>query len=254
MNILKEPRNLIKKIAAISVLLIILLALEELFRRSQVISCIVFLVLPIILIPWWREHEKHSRFGWIKLYSAAFAVLWFMFIRFTTLQNYQWAFFVVYLIVALNILEAVLLDIFKKTFSHYCNAAAGILLIVTLATYSSMGLDSSGLYRDLTWNIPVYWILGYTIWNLVIVYLHTPQHFGMHIAVLGSALIVGIIDNNLWIQARAYTLAIFFMLFFTYKPMFDPVRTPANTHQKLAVGGVALSLGWMIVIAVGFTI
>lgn len=250
MFIFKETQSPIKKIVAILIFLVILLLLQELFRRNQWVSWGVFLIFPIVLFPWWKKHEKHSLFGWVKLYSITIGVSWYLAIRFTQLQDYQWSYIIAYLIVAANILEAAIKDISKKSFTNYLNATAGILLIVTLAGYSSMSVNVSSPYRDFAWDIPIYWIIGYTIWNIVMVYLHTPQHFGMHVAVLGSALIIGLMDNTLWLQARAYTLGIFFMLFFTYKPMFDPLRTPKVTHEKVALAGVILSLGWMIGVAV----
>lgn len=220
---------------------------QETFRRHKWLSWAVFLILPIGLLPWWIIHEEHSFFGWLKLYSVTLSVSWFMAFRSTTLSEKKWAYYIVFMALTFNILEAVILDIAEAYYANYINAAAGVLLIITLPGLRSISLDKESAYHDLAWDIPIGWIIGYTIWNIVFVYLQTPQHMGMHAAILGAALIVGFINNKLWIQARAYTLGIFLMLFFTYKPMFDVLRTPEITNEGMALVGVVISLGWMIV-------
>lgn len=200
-----------------------------------------------MLLPWWIQHAEHSLFGWVKIYSVALAVSWLLALRFTALSEKKWTYYFGFLILVLNILEAVILDVAKGNYINYMNAAAGVLLIITLPGPHSITVDEESPFRDLTWDIPLNWIIGYTIWNIVLVYLQRPQHLGMHAAILGAALLVGIKNNKLWLQARAYTLAIFLMLFFSYKPMFVALRPPEIANGAVSLAGAVISLGWMIV-------
>lgn len=238
-----------KKVIAIAFCLLAFVLLNELFRRSQELSWGVFLVLPLLLFPWWRKSGKHSLFGWVKTYSTVFGVAWLIALRFTDMQNFEWAFVIGYLILVTNILEAMILDISQKNTKHSINALAGLILLFTLPGYTAISVDESSQYRDLIWDIPLYWIIGYTLWNILFVYMQTPKHLGMHIAVLGSAFVVGLIDNKLWLQTRGYTLGIFLIIFFTYKPTFDSLRTPNVTHEKIALGVALFNLLWAILIA-----
>jgi hypothetical protein len=237
-----------KYLIKIAILTLILLLLYEVFRRSEWLSWAIFLVLPIVFYPFWKKREKHSLFGWVKLYSVTFSVAFSVFMRFTALQEFDWTYLLIYLLLVLNIVEAILLDISKRSYKHYLNAFAGLALILTLPATSTIRVDTLSIYNDLSWTIPLSWVIGYTIWNLVFVYIQTPQHVAMHTAVLGSALIIGFLSSDLWLQARAYTLGIFLILFFTRKPLFDPLRVTKTLYPRMITLSVLVSFSYCTIL------
>ncbi len=69
----------------------------------------------------------------------------------------------------------------------------------------------------------------------------------MHGAILGVALVIGLARPELWVQARAYTLGTFLLLFFTYKPGFVALRPPGPGSEAVAAGWVVLGFVLMLV-------
>ena len=137
-----------------------LLFLNEITRRSKVISLIVFCVLPVVLAigvltGYLGSPTGKTWFGWVKVVSALAGVYGFMLIRFTDLGKKKFAAYFPLAILSLNIAEAVYREfqVFStfKTLSvdpggimvlggtwNILNAIAGILTIVTLTDRKSV--------------------------------------------------------------------------------------------------------------------
>lgn len=230
----------------LAILLIVLFFLYELLRRNKWLAFGAFLALPFILLPLWLQ-EEHTIFAWIKIYSVVLGAGWIAAVRYTSLQYKDWVKAVFYPFLALNIAEAVIQDIINGHPLNYINAVTGIILIATLPGARSVTIDEEKGYKDLFWNIPILWIISYTIWNLMFIHMTFPIHTGLHASVLGAALIVGLINNKLWIQARAYTLGIFALLLFTYAPILEPIYTPRVIIEPMAWIGVTIGLVLAIV-------
>ncbi|MGK5092741.1 DUF5692 family protein [Deltaproteobacteria bacterium TL4] len=226
-------------------LMLFLLLMQEILRRNKYLTWFVFLILPFALLPWWLEHGSHNLFSWVKIYSVTMGVCWFTLCRYTQLKDKRWPFYVGYMILALNILEAVLKDISKEHYIHYINAVAGILLIFTLPGPKHIKVDMESKHRDFTWDTPIQWIIGYTLWNFAFIYLCVSRDTYIHIAVLGAPLIIGIFNNKLWLQARGFTLGLFGIMIYTYRPMFSEIMRPNQYDQILGLVAASLSLGWM---------
>jgi hypothetical protein len=201
-------------------MLIALIILNELFRRYKWPTIVFYFLLPVVLIPLWSSHGVTYWFKWVKLYSVVFACIWFTLIRYTKLGNKNYAKFIAAAFLAVNIMEAVMQDFSMGFWANILNAIGGILSIITLSGYKHINADNSK-YKDMIWPaMTVFWIIAYDIWNFVFVYLNFPGSAANQFLVLLSCTIPSLfIKKGTWLQARAFTLAAWFMLYFTV-PLF----------------------------------
>lgn len=239
------------------VLLAALWGLQELQRREPRFVVAFFLVLPVLLTPYWARVYQTDLFHWVKIFSVIAGVLWFTALRYTAFDKRRWAYYGVLAILAANILEAVLQDLSGGHAAHYLNATAGILLIATLFDrLETIQVNNESRFRDLEWgSMTLAWVIGYTIWNWTFVFLQYPWNAGKHIAVLGAALIVGLIDPKRWLQARAFTLGTYLIFLFSF-PTFvesaaDTTAWSTTTTELLAAG---LSFGFMLLYTAWFAL
>src|SRR5262245_40860857 len=96
------------QIVAVTVLW--LLAQEALRRASRWAVWSVFLLLPLVLTPYWLQVNDLGLFSWFKYYTVFFCVCWGTALRFTSLGRQDWARSTIPLLLAVNIFEAVFLD------------------------------------------------------------------------------------------------------------------------------------------------
>ncbi len=221
------------------VMLLVLIGLNELFRRYKWPAVIFYMVLPIVLIPLWSSHGVSYWFKWVKLYSVVFACVWFTFMRYTKLGNKNYAKFVAAAFLAVNIAEAVMQDFSMGYVANILNAIGGILSIVTLTGYKGIHIDSSK-QKDMVWPaMSVLWIIAYDIWNFVFVYLNFPGSAANQFMVLLACTIPSLfIKKGTWLQARAFTLAAWFIYYFS-SPLFIEshlVPLPRNNELMLLAG------------------
>jgi hypothetical protein len=136
---------------------------------------------------------------------------------------------------------------------HYLNAAAGGLLVLTLPfAHEVFQIKVRNRCRDLDWEgMSRTWITGYTIWNWVFIYHTFPVIAGQHLAVLGSAFLVGMFEPRRWLQARTYSLAIALFLLFSF-PTFLVSRmgTVEWSNDRANIVSACISLGFAAVQAV----
>ena len=227
----------------IAVTVLLLLAQEALRRASRWTVWGVFLLMPLILTPYWIRVNELGLFSWFKFYTVFFCVCWGTALRFTSLGNRAWARSTIPLLLAVNIFEAVVLDLFGHGLAHTLNAAAGLLLIARLPYgKNSTRIDSANCYRDLLYEISQRWVIGYTLWNWTFVYLNYPSLAGHHTAVLAAGLIVAMYDPRRWSQTRASTLGV--NLLFTATCFKDMVAwMDTSTWFDEQVGIVAAGFG-----------
>jgi hypothetical protein len=238
----------------IAVTVLLLLAQEALRRASLWAVWGVFLLLPLVLTPYWIRVNELGLFSWFKYYTVFYCVCWGTALRFTSLGNRAWARSTIPLLLAANILEAVVLDLFGHGSAHVLNAAAGLLLIATL----HYGPDSARTHStngccDLLYRTSKRWVIGYTLWNWTFVYLNYPALTGHHTAVLAAGLVVAMIDPHRWGQTRASTLG--FSLLFTatfYSSMVAWMDTSTWFDEQAAIVAAALGLVFMTLCAVQF--
>jgi uncharacterized protein DUF5692 len=231
----------------VAVTVVLLLAQEALRRASRWAVWGIFLVMPLVLTPYWMRVNELGLFSWFKYYTVCFCVCWGTALRFTSLGKRAWARSTIPLLLAVNILEAVAVDLLRHGLAHGLNAAAGLLLISTL-TYGqdSTCIHSASGCTDLHYKTSRRWVIGYTLWNWTFVYLNYPALAGHHCAVLAAGLIVAIYDPRRWGQTRASTLGFSLLLTATfYDKMVAWMDTSIWFDEQIAVLAAAVGLAFM---------
>ena len=190
-----------------------LLITQEIFHRYARFSLWFFSIASIIFFPCWiLLIGVEDWFAWLKVLSVAIGIIVLSVLRTTNLGNTKWCQWIVYVFLVVNILEAITKDVISGSIANYLNAIAGFLLVATLSKIQTIHIDKK--FKDLHWgSMTLSWIIGYTLWNWVFVYLNYGfQSSILHIAVLESALVVAFVDKERWLQARVFTLGTYFMM------------------------------------------
>ncbi len=244
--------------------LISLFLFNEVARRFKWVGLFSFTVLPLGLTVIWmtvmKEQTYTDWFHLAKVYSATAGSLGFWMIRHYEkkdkatgmvkwrLSQVKFALIFPPLILAINIMEAVVRDIevgltYWMTNSgaiegeivgvmggpwNFMNAAAGILNIIAITGWFGIVIrkeSSKDKSRDMLWpDMLWFWIIAYDIWNFVYTYNCIPTHawyagFALLFAPTLCAFTVG---KGAWLQHRAQTLAIWCMFAQTF-PLFQDV-------------------------------
>lgn len=210
---------------------------QELLRRANKwIAWGIFLVLPLVLIPYWRHlsesgiYAGRGMFPWVKLASLQLAVSWLTALRFTRLGQSRGARALMFLLLPINMFEAVTLDLHGGHLAHWLLAGSGLLLIIAVPhPLWAIRVDEHGPWRDLLYvGMTRTWIVGYTLWNAAFVYLNFPEIAGHQLAVLAAPLVVGMRRPALWLQARGFTLGVDLLLMATFPELLFPLLDSAS--------------------------
>lgn len=185
-----------------------LVAQEFLRRQRPLFMWTCFGLIPLAMTPYWFQSNDLDIFLLIKIYSIMFCICWAVWLRYSEQRSNPWLLRSIGFLLAANILEAVSVDLLKSDWSHHLNALSGVLLTLTLPFVLKRTTIQNTKHRDLRLDIPLPWIVGYTGWNWVFVYLNYPSFTGHHFAILAAALIVALVDRQRWVQARAATLGL----------------------------------------------
>jgi len=227
-------------------MLVLLIILNELFRRYKIPTFAFYIIIPFLVIPliaYLGYTEVSYWFKWVKLYSVVFAAIWFSFMRYTKLGFAKSARFVAAAFLAINIAEAVGQDFSMGFIANILNAIAGILSIITLTGWKDIQIDDSK-EKDLVWPaMTTLWIIAYDIWNFVFVYLNFPGSAANQFLVLLSCTIPSLfIKKGTWLQARAFTLAAWFMYYFISPTAVEThlVPLPRTDFLMLASGVISI--------------
>lgn len=222
--------------------LIILLVINEFFRKFQFATYVVLIPVLIGLSFLWAENPNLTLFKWAKVYSASAGVILFTLIRGTKLKDKQYIMYAVYGILAINIAEAVLKDFFIFEVSSVLNAITGIILIYTMRGIKNIKVEGDDLiWRDLDWG----WIAVYTIWNILVVLGKDAPLAGRYTILLMAPIIAEYFKRGIWLQARALTLSVMLIYGFTF-PNFAAkfnIDQLENTTLKLVIGIIGLLCG-----------
>lgn len=231
-----------------------LVVAQEIFHRYPRFSLWFFLVASIILFPCWiLLIGVDDWFGWVKVLSIATGIIWLSLLRTTKLGQTKLCQWSVYLFLVVNIFEAVLKDMEAGNIANYLNATAGILLVVTLARINTIHIATKSDHKNLQWGgMTLAWIIGYTLWNWVFVYLNLGESAFLHIAVLGSALLVGFTNKKRWLQARVFTLGTYFIIFHSF-PHLTPSPFSSGYNQQAGLLMALIAFGFMLVYTIFFT-
>ncbi len=235
-----------------------LILLNELARMSKWTSLILFLLLPIVLsfFVWPKTAVEGTSvdtwFHWAKVYSVLIACVGFTAIRYSErLAGKKWVLVFPPLILAVNILEAVIRDFECYAYNgvvdgitiiggpwNIMNGIAGILNIILISGWFGIFI-SKGKKKDMLWpDMLWFWIIAYDLWNFAYIYNAIPIHaFYAGAALLLSCTIpVFLIQKGAWIQNRAFTLGIW-MMFVMALPSFqdDSIFTVESSHDPRAL-------------------
>ncbi len=248
---------------------------NEVARRWKIAGFISFFILPIILTVVWFTVLKEDTFtDWfhlVKVYSSTAGCIGFWLIRHmkkrdkTTgevtwrLSDQKWALFFPPLILAVNILEAVIRDFeIGSTYFmansgsiaadsigvfggpwNYINGVAGILNIIAITGWVGIVIrkktkkDTSEdmLWPDMLW----FFIIAYDLWNFTYTYNAIPTHsFYAGLAMLlAPTLCAFTFGKGAWLQHRAQTLAIWCMVVQTFPLFMDQgMFVVASTYNE----------------------
>lgn len=226
-----------------------LVVAEEVFHRYPRFSLVFFSVASITLFSCWLLLVGAADwFPWAKVLSIASGIIVLSLLRTTKLgSNAKLVAWTTYAFLGINILEATVRDAVVGNMANYLNAAAGFLLIVTLEKLRTIHIDKKENHRDLLWSgMTLAWIVGYTLWNWTFVYLNFGfQSSVMHIAVLVSAFLVVFRNKDRWLQARAFTLGMYFILFHSLPHIVANLTISRSTDQ-LALLISLVPFGFMV--------
>lgn len=249
-----------------------LMFVNEITRRSKWISYIVYIALPLIFtFTLWQhtagpESSSGDWFHWVKAYSALAGAVGFMYIRYNKKAQFNkyWLLFPP-LILAINITEAVIRDFqVQALYSgdlygsvvnmitmhggswNAMNGIAGILNILALSGWVGIFV-TKGKYKDMVWADQLWWwIIAYDLWNFAYLY----NSLGDHAFYAGTALLLSctipafFMGKGSWLQHRAQTLGVW-MIFAMSFPSFQDTGMFAvkSSHNPTALYIVsALSL------------
>ena len=253
--------------AMFGVVLVALIALNEVTRRWKWAGIGFFVVLPLVLtiFVWPTTAGEGSSTGtwfhWVKVYSALIGCLGFMLIRYIPrLAANRWMLLFPPLILAINIGEAVIRDVEVAGMQgmhdgvfmvggpwNYMNAIAGILNLVTICGWAGI-IVSRDKSKDMIWpDMMWFWVIAYDLWNFAYVY----NCVGDHSFYAGAALLISctipafFIKKGAWLQHRAHTLALWMMFtmavptFVTSSPF--AVQSSHNPTALFVVSAISLA-------------
>ncbi|WP_282947288.1 DUF5692 family protein [Cellulomonas endometrii] len=215
------------------VVLVALIALNEVTRRWKWAGLGLFVALPLLLtlFVWPTTAGAGSSTGtwfhWVKVYSALAGCLGFMLLRYVPrLSRNRWMLMFPALILAINIGEAVVRD-FQVAGLHglhdgvymvggpwnVMNGVAGVLNLLTICGWAGI-IVSRDRSQDMVWpDMMWFWIVAYDLWNFAYVY----NCVGDHAFYAGAALLLSctvpafFLKKGAWLQHRAHTLALWMM-------------------------------------------
>lgn len=233
--------------------------------RSKWVAIAVFIVIPVLLtIFWWPYSTQGTNSaGWfpiVKQYSALIGSLSLVALQyFPQLRKKNWYLAIPAVILAVNILEAVIRD-FQCYFIHgvdptqgmvtwggpwnIMNGIAGILNLLMISgwvgIYVSADADKKIVWTDLT----IGWIIAYDLWNFAYVYnCLADRAWYSGVALLLACTIPAFMSfgRGAWIQYRAYTLTFWSAVVLTFPHfMHDSTFAHRSAHNPTALFLVSL--------------
>jgi hypothetical protein len=143
----------------------------ELARRMPPrLAAALFLLAPLLLLPLWLQQDQAVLFSFVKALSVGIAAAFVCLLRGSRAQR-PWALVAGYLILFVNIVEAMLTE---AAGGGILNVLAGAILLATLALprFISVRSEPAGgaAARALIYELGTPWVIGYTLWNFTFVY------------------------------------------------------------------------------------
>lgn len=228
----------------------VMLVFHACLRRCRLSTLwLVFGIVPTLLAPAWAWAHDLDFFVWIKLLSVFGGLSWAAWLRFTGAGRVCLFRSAVPWILLANVGEAMTVDLLTPTPGHQLNVVAGLLLMLTIPfNRQSVRIDEASACRDLHFDLPISWIVGYTLWNWSFVMLNYPAYAGHHLAILLAAMVVGWVYPQLWLQARAATLGLNLLVYATNPQCLLSIHDArAWSNDWVNVTAPAMACIWMLV-------
>ncbi|OKL46256.1 hypothetical protein BM477_07415 [Boudabousia marimammalium] len=241
-----------------------------LIQRYKWAVIVFFIAVPVLLtIFWWPySTEGTTTAGWfpiVKQYSALLGSLSLVGLQYFPKLRNRWYLLLPPLLLAVNILEAVVRDFQVYSVQGFdpnqggmvtwggswniMNGIAGILNLLAISgwigIYIAKDKSKATVWGDLT--LP--WIIGYDLWNLAFVYNCISDHaWYSGVALLASCTIPIFFGmaKGAWIQYRAYTLTLWTAFVLTF-PTFTngSIFEHRSSHNGTALFLISFaSLAW----------
>lgn len=231
----------------IPILFFSLIAVYFFFRHFKRFTLFFFILTPILLTPLWISYDFFGWFRWVKVYSLVAGVFFIFLARLPRFSQSKLIFNLVYLILGINILEAILKEASTFDLPSAINIFTGVLLILSLIDPNHNIYISSTKERDfITPKLTFQWILVYSLWNWSFLYSVFPNFAFKHIAVLGAPLFIDFIMKGSWLQARALTLCFYVIFSFTTNPYLGSYFPTAKYNQNIALMITVFNLSFWI--------
>jgi hypothetical protein len=195
-------------------------------------------VLPLVLCPLWIRSNALGLFPWVKLVSVLVATNWLTLLRLTRLSETTWARVGLLAAFAVNIAEAVLVDVAALSPANLLNVIAGILLLATLPRTAAA---VRGTPTNVFVNLGRGWVVAFSVWNWTFVYLNYPVLAGHQLVVLATMLAVGWRDPRRWLQARMYLLSADLIILSTFSSDLLP-RWDTTSWRNELLGSILSAL------------
>ncbi len=254
--------------AIVAMVILSLIAFNEFGRTTKWGGILLFFVVPALLtfLVWPKtaapgnEYGTGTWFNWFKTYSALAGCLGFMAIRFIPgTAKKKWLLWFPPVILAVNILEAVIRDFQAFSFGAFAgakienlwmmsgpwnimNGIAGLLNILLICGWAGIFIskDSS---KDMIWPDCIWiYVITYDLWNFAYTYNCIADHsFYCGFALLiASTICTFYIKKGAWLQHRAQTLALWIMFVMTVPSFADRIAPVPTTHNPTAFFVVSL--------------
>jgi len=255
-----------------------LILVNDITRRSKWLSIAVYIVLPLVLtFTVWPKTAVRGNGDWfpvVKTYSALVGVVGFMAIRYIKgASTKKWLLFFPFLILSINIAEAVYRD-FEVFFAYrgeavmntvdglfmqggiwnVLNAIAGIVLILTLSGVFGIKVANTKS-KDMIWPDQLwFWIIAYDLWNISYCYncISTRSMYAGLLLLLSCTLSEFFLKKGAWLQHRAQTLALWAMFSITFSNYAkSPLFSITSSYKPAALIVISiLSIGSNIAVLV----
>ena len=256
--------NLVNIIGLI-VLVAVLILLNEITRKSKVMSLIFYGVVPVVLLTCIAlgvvgSPSSKTWFGTVKTISALAGVWGFLLIRHTKVVHTKFATIFPVAILGINIAEAIYRDI--EVFMTYktltvdeaglqmlggywnlFNAAAGVLLLITMTGFVGIRVANTKS-RDMVWPDQLwFWIVAYDLWNAAYCYncISTRSMYAGIALLLSCTIAEAVLQRGIWLQLRAQTLALFGMFSLGVDYIAMPAFSIEATYNPAAWGALSIA-------------
>ncbi|EYE89107.1 membrane protein [Fervidicella metallireducens AeB] len=201
-----------------------------------------FWTASLLTFPIWLMGGVVGWFRWAKILSVIIPTIFMGSVRIAKYEKREgkiwnslrkdWALWVLYGVLFLNIMEATIKDF---TMGNIFNALCGFLLCVTIPFPPKYWKISEEKYGDLIAYTTIGWNFLYTTWNACFVYAEGPKYFASSLCILMAAEIYPIIKKRpeLYITARVYTLATHLLLRACFPLLFPTLMDASAWHNDV---------------------